>query len=99
MKLYPAIEFMRKREHQMVVGDRQNRLLLPFTPLAGGPSLTLGTVAVPAAVILGYLAMALVTLVLDTAQCRGMAVQQVTADLETMTIQSMPVGVTNKMAL
>ena len=64
MQLYPAIEFMRQGKHQMVIGDRQYILLLALCPLSGGSLLTLGAMAISAAVIQGSLSITVVTLIL-----------------------------------
>ena len=89
VKLHPAIEFMGQRKHQMMIGDRQNVLLLSLAPAPGGVRLALRAMPVPAAMIQGKLTVAVITLITDATQYRRMAVQQMLAHLEAMPIQLM----------
>lgn len=61
--------------------------------------MALRTVAIPAAMVLRDLMLAVVTLILHAAQHRRMATQQMPADIEAMAIQSVCLSVVNKVLL
>jgi hypothetical protein len=99
MKLHPAIEPMGQSKNQMIVVDRQDVALLAFAPAPAGSTLALRTVSVSTAMVLGNLAMAVITLIPDTTQNRRMAAQQMPTDLQSMAIECVTLNPVVKIVL
>ena len=93
MELRPAIEFMRQGKHEVMVGDGDQGLLLLFGPAFGGVLLTAGAVTVATAVVIAEFMAAVVTLVAQTSEGWSVAVEQVSADFEAVTVYAVLLGV------